>query len=126
MAEAGCVYDASPVPRAPADILVATDRRPRQPMPKARGKWLVASVLEDAARVVGKVFDEAERRDPEHLRSWIALVDGNNHQIERIGAEAARRQVSVPILIDFIHVLEYLWKAAWSFYAREGTRRSPW
>jgi hypothetical protein len=126
MAEVGCVYDATPVPRAPADILAATDRRQRRPTPKARGKWSVASVVEDAATVVGRVFDEAERRDPERERSWIALVDGNNHQIERIEAEAARRQVSVPILIDFVHVLEYLWKAAWSFYAEGDPAAELW
>ena len=27
---------------------------------------------------IGKVFDEADRRDPDHLRTWIALVDGDN------------------------------------------------
>ena len=43
-------------------------------------------------------------------------VDGNKQQIEAIEAEAARRGVTVTILIDFIHVLEYAWKAAWSFF----------
>jgi hypothetical protein len=47
MAEVGCVYDATPVPRAPADNLAATDRRPRHPTPKASGKWSVASVVEE-------------------------------------------------------------------------------
>jgi hypothetical protein len=38
--------------------------------------------------VVGRIFDEADRRDPTHARTWTALVDGNNHQIDRIQAEA--------------------------------------
>ena len=42
--------------------------------------------------------------------------DGNSTQIEAVSAEAAARGVTVTIVIDFIHVLEYLWKAAWSFY----------
>ena len=58
--------------------------------------------------MVGRVFDEADRRDPTHIRTWIALVDGNNHQIDRIQAEATRHGVGVTILCDFIHVLEYL------------------
>jgi len=33
-------------------------------------------------------------------------VDGNNAQIDAIAAEAARRGITVPILIDFVHVLE--------------------
>jgi len=73
-------------------------------------------VDEDAATVVSRVFDEAERCDPGHRRTWAALVDGNDHQIERIQAEAHARQVDVTVVVDFVHVLEYLWKAAWCFF----------
>jgi hypothetical protein len=66
--------------------------------------------------VIADVFDEATRRDPGHQRTWVALVDGNRTQIEAIKAEAARRQVTVHIVVDFIHALEYIWKAAWSFF----------
>jgi len=58
--------------------------------------------------VVGQLFDQAERRDPDHARTWIALVDGNNHQINRIAVEAHHRGVAISTVIDFIHVLEYL------------------
>jgi len=121
LAEVGAVYDATPVPRITVDILPGNDtqRRNATAGPSARNKWLTASVVDDAATVVGAIFDEADRRDPNHQRSWIALVDGNNHQIDRIHAEARSRKVTVPIIIDFVHVLEYLWKAAWSFH-REG------
>lgn len=34
----------------------------------------------------------AERRDPEHVRHWVALVDGNKHQIDRVKAEATSRK----------------------------------
>jgi hypothetical protein len=126
MAEVGCVYDASPVPRVPADILVSRQRSSSKTAPKARNKWAVASVVEDASAVVGWIFDEAERRDPKHLRPWVALVDGNNHQIERIQGEAHARDRSVPIVIDFVHVLEYVWKAAWSFYAEGDPAAEKW
>jgi hypothetical protein len=119
MAEVGGVYDAEPVPRAPDDILPdsRTSEPPAaRPAPHARNKWLIASVEEDAAAVVSRVFDEAERRDPGHHRTWVALVDGNNHQIDRIKAEAGTRQVDVTIVVDFVHVLEYVWKAAWCFF----------
>ena len=110
MAEVRAVYDATPTPRTPADILPATEQERREAVagPVTAHKWLVASVAEDAATVVGRVFDEAQRRDPEHQRSWVALVDGNNHHIHRIGAEARARQVSVSVVIDLIHVLEDL------------------
>ena len=65
-------------------------------------------MVEDAAHVLSALFAEADRRDPTHARTWVALVDGNNHQIHRLRAEAKARRVTLPILIDFIHVLEYL------------------
>jgi hypothetical protein len=115
LAEVGAVYDADPVVRTPADILARGqdtkhDTDPEQPAqaPVAKNKWLTASVTHDAATVVGRIFDEADRRDPSHARTWIALVDGNNHQIDRIQAEATQRGIDVPIRCDFIHVLEYL------------------
>ncbi|MGI8809343.1 MAG: hypothetical protein ACR2KK_16195 [Acidimicrobiales bacterium] len=51
---------------------------------------MTASVVEDAAEVIGRVFDEADRRDPRHERRWVALVDGNRHQIDCIEAQAER------------------------------------
>jgi hypothetical protein len=121
MAEVGAVYDITPTARTAADILPADDaqRAAATPPPAAKNKWLTASVVADAATVVAEIFDEAERRDPNHARDWVALVDGNNHQIDRITTEAKTREVNVTIVVDLVHVLEYLWKAAWSFH-REG------
>jgi hypothetical protein len=117
LAEVGAVYDITPAPRTISDIMSPDDQA--VPAPKAKNKWLNASVVDDAKVVLAEVFDEAERRDRDHHRTWVALVDGNNHQIDRINAEAAARGITITIVIDFIHVLEYLWAAAWCFY-REG------
>jgi hypothetical protein len=118
MAEIAAVYDCTPVPRTPGDIITppGTDTKKKEPGPKAAGKWLTASVTDDIAAVIADAFDEAERRDPAHKRTWAALVDGNNAQIDAMTAEAATRGVTVTIVIDFVHVLEYCWKAAWSFF----------
>jgi hypothetical protein len=129
LAEVGAVYDADPVVRTPANILArGQDTSPEQPAkaPVTKNKWLTASVTDDAATVVGRIFDEADRRDPTHAHTWIALVDGNNHQIDRIQAEATQRGVDVTILCDFIHVLEYLWKAAWSFHDEGDPAAEEW
>lgn len=128
MAEVGAVYDATPVSRCPADILPGSDaeRQDATAGPAARNKWLTASVVDDAATVVGTIFDEAERRDPDRHRTWIALVDGNNHQIQRILAEGKARGVTVTVVVDFVHVLEYLWKAAWSFHAEGDPAAEAW
>ena len=128
LAELGVVYDATPAPRSPDDILPATaeQRAAAAPGPDIANKWLTASVVDQAAAVVGQIFDEAQRRDPGHTRTWIALVDGNNHQIDRINTEADDRGIQVPILIDFIHVVEYLWKAAWCFHHEGDPAAEAW
>jgi hypothetical protein len=128
MAEVGAVYDADPVPRTAADVLPASDREGDEaaPGPVAAGKWLTASVTENAATVIGRAFDEAKRRDPRHERPWVALVDGNNHQIDRIQAEAKARHVKIAIVVDFVHMIEYLWKAAWSFHAEGDPAAEQW
>jgi len=141
MAELACVYDAVPVPRTPEDIIATPAQKRRKKKkaqaakpkgtakprePQARGKWLTASVTDDIPAVITDAFDEAERRDPDHRRTWIVLVDGNNTQIEAVTAEAASRGITVTIIVDFIHVLEYLWKAAWSFFDKAEPAAEEW
>jgi len=126
LAEVGAVYDIAPVSRSPADVLASNHGDDPPPAPQAATKWVTASVVEDAAEVVGKVFDEAQRRDPDHRRRWVALVDGNHHQIDCIEAQAQQRKVSVTIVVDLIHVLEYLWSAAWCFFAEGEPAAEEW
>jgi hypothetical protein len=128
VATVGSVYDLTPVPRTPADILPAPEWAPDPPpqAPVATNKWLTASVVADAATVVARVFDEASRRDQQRRRRWVALVDGNNHQIDRIRAEADVRGIDVAIVVDFVHVLEYLWSAAWCFFAEGDPGAEAW
>ena len=130
LAEVGTVYDLRPVARTANDVLARSGEQPSAapaaPAPRARNKWLTASVVDDAADVLAAVFDEADRRDPNHQRAWVALVDGNNHQIDRIETEAAARGIDLPIVIDFIHVLEYLWAAAWCFHPEADPAAETW
>jgi len=128
MAEVGAVYDCTPAVRSPRDILSQGEDNDHRKVgrPEARAKWLTASVVEDAREVVARIFDEAQRRDPEQRRQWVVLVDGANHQIDCIKAEARKRGLDVVILVDFIHVLEYLWKAAWCFFDEGDTEAEKW
>ena len=125
-AELVAVADIPPAPRTSADVIGALfDTGPRRADreastarhgPTAKGKTVFASARHPIGQVVAAGFAEAHRRDPDHTRPWFAVVDGNNTQIEAINACAGQYQVPVPILIDFIHVVQYLWKAAGSFF----------
>jgi hypothetical protein len=126
MAEVGAVFDIAPVPRTAADILPGQRASPRPAAPRAAGKWLTASIADDAAAVVAAVFAEADRRDPARQRTWVALVDGNIHQIRRIQAEAAARAIPVTVVCDVIHVIERLWDAAWCLFPQASPDAGPW
>jgi hypothetical protein len=110
MATLACVYDAEAAPRRPHDVIAPPGgrhgSRPLRPRPKARAKWLAGSVEHDPAEVITAAFDQAEARDPARQRTWVILVDGAEHQLGLIRAEAARRGITISILIDLIHVLE--------------------
>jgi hypothetical protein len=126
MAEVGAVYDLTPLARSATDIIGRDDQTPRPAAPRATNKWLTASVVDNAATVITAIFDQAQRRDPTRQRTWVALVDGAKHQIDCIQAEARARQVNVTVICDFIHVLEYLWSAAWSFFDEGDTTAEKW
>jgi hypothetical protein len=130
MATLACVYDAEPAPRRPHDVIAPPGGRhgcriPR-PGPKTRARWLAGSVEHDPAEVIAAAFDQAEARDPARRRRWVVLVDGAEHQLDLIRAEAARRGVTISIVIDLIHVLEYIWKAAWSLHAAGDPAAEDW
>ena len=53
---------------------------------------------------------------------WISIgvsgwtLDGQNYQIDQIKAALQRQQVQATIVLDIVHVIEYLWKAAHQFF----------
>jgi hypothetical protein len=129
MAETGAVFDVA-VPDGPA-------RTPEQVMrpqggtgtnkpPRAENRWYTCDITAGRDVTIGKVFAEADRRDPDHARTWIALAGGDNYQLGLIQAAAAARGITLVIVIDFIHVLEYLWKAAWCFHRPRDPAMEDW
>ena len=128
MAEVAAVFDVAPVPRTAEDILPALEQKKDKARraPHATAKWVTASVVADMGTVIAQGFDEADRRDPEHRRTWLVLVDGNNDQLERVRQQAEARHADIAVLIDLIHVLEYLWKAVWCFFGDGDPAAETW
>jgi hypothetical protein len=132
MAEVGAVFDVAPPPpgtppRTPEQVMrcePGQDGPP--PAPRAVNRWYTIGITADRAATISAVFDQAERRDPGHARPWIALADGDLHQIRLIQDQAAARGIPVTILIDLIHVLEYLWKAGWCFHRPRDPAIETW
>jgi hypothetical protein len=128
MAQAGCVFDVAVPdgPRTPEQILTRPPGQAPPPAPEAVSTWYTADITGGAAGTIAALFGQAGRRDPARARTWIALTDGDNHQIGQIQDQAAQHRVPVTILIDFVHVQEYLWKAAWCFHAPRDPAIEAW
>ena len=128
MAALVTVYDAEPAKRRPHDVIAPPGgRHGGRPGPaQALAKWLAGSVRKDPAEVIAAAFGEAGARDPGHLRTWVVLADGAEHQLDLIRAGAARRGAEIHIVIDLIHVLEYIWKAAWSLHDAGDPAAEDW
>ena len=127
MAETGAVFDVVPQPRTPEQVMRPEEEggAGKKP-PLAQNRWYTCDITAGRDVTIGKIFDQADRRDPDHARTWLALVDGDNHQLGLFQAAAAARGITLFILIDFIHVLEYLWKAAWCFHRPRDPAMEDW
>lgn len=130
MAEVAAVYTVAAYVRNPRDLLadlrpvrdVARDRD--RPRPTNKRVW--ASVKKSTEDVIGDAFDEARRRDPAGKRRWVVLLDGNRDQLRLVKKAARKVGASVTIIVDLIHVLEYLWKAAYAFHADGSNEAEAW
>ena len=130
MATVACVFDTRPAPRRPHDVIHPPGgrrgKRRVRPGPRAENKWCTASLVRPPEQVIADAFDQAQARDPKHLRPWIVLVDGARHQLDLITAEAGRRGVTLHVLLDFVHVAEYVWAAAHAFHKPGTTEAEAW
>lgn len=130
MAQVAAVYEIAPFVREPADIVrelrPVQDTTPAKPRPKPVNKRVWASVEVDARQVIDDAFQDALRRDPDRRLPWVVLVDGNETQLEQVYLAAARARVKITVILDVIHVLEYLWKASYCFHKDGSKEAEEW
>jgi hypothetical protein len=130
MAQVAAVYTVAPHLRAPEDIVQElhpdAEAGPRQPRPRPEHKRVWASVTHDAAVVITQAFEEALRRDPERRKRWVVLVDGAEHQLDCVKRCIRRLGVKAVVIVDIIHVIEYLWNAANAFFGEGANKAEAW
>ena len=125
MAQVAAVYTTKANVRTADSIMKHDDNiRPLRTPPRNKRVW--ASVEREAETVIEEAFKEALARDPEQSREWVILVDGLPHQLRLIDRVMKRLNVQATIIMDFIHVLEYLWKAAWCFFDKGDEAVEKW
>lgn len=128
MAQVASVYEVEPHKRTAEEIMDSSDvsrsRRKKRPRPTNKRVW--ASIEKGSGEVITQMFEEASRRDPEKRRKWVVLVDGNQDQIRHIEAAAKALNASIVMVMDFIHALEYLWKAAYALFGEDSPDAEHW
>ena len=121
MAQVASVYEVEPSPRTAEETISGQWQRPS---PQRKRVW--ASIEKPMNSLVREAFDEALRRDPERRRRWVVLVDGDPRQLTAIKAQARRVGVQVTIIIDVVHVLEYLWLAGRALFGGSTPAAELW
>jgi hypothetical protein len=128
MAQVAAIYSLPLWRRSIADVLHGLhdprERDAKRPRPINKRVW--ASIEHGAQRVVDDAFAEALRRDPERSRRWVVLVDGQRDQIQRVLRGARKVGAEITIVLDIVHVLEYLWRAAYAFCADGTPEAEKW
>jgi hypothetical protein len=126
MATVAAVYTIDTFERSAEDLMAEVDGIDKEKRPRPEQKRVWASLVKEPEQVIADAFDEACHRDPNHRKHWIALVDGNNTQIDILKRMAREKGVALTIIVDIIHVTEYLWKAGRAFHPKSGPPLESW
>jgi hypothetical protein len=125
MATVAAVYTAPPFVRTPEDIIKelapVRDTEKKRPRPENKRVW--ASLEKTPEEVIREALREATYRDEARNKTWVVLVDGNETQLRILGERSRQENLKLTVVLDVIHVLEYLWRAATAFNA-EGSREA--
>jgi hypothetical protein len=128
MAQVAAVYTMDPFVRTPEDLLSELEREDQRPIkrPRPENKRVWASVDKDMEKVIRAAFEEASRRDPQRTKTWVALSDGNRDQLHLLETLALEYGAQIIIILDLIHVTEYLWKATTCFNEESSPEAEEW
>lgn len=125
IATVAAVYTIEKHVRTPVEV-ASPKPGERKPAPRPVGKRVWASIERPIEQVVSEMFDEAFRQDPLGQKVWVCLTDGNKTQIRLMKERAAAFGGKLVIVLDVIHVLEYLWKAASAFHKASTPGAEAW
>jgi len=124
MATVAAVYSLQAQARTPEQIMGPKENKPASV--RAQNKRVWASIEHDCRGVIKAAFKEALKRDPMQSRHWVVVVDGGEQQLLDILDIAGSFQARITLVLDFIHVLEYLWKAAHCFHSIGSNQAEEW
>ena len=127
MATVATVFTRAPWIRTPEQVVESLFRTRRQtpidgqtpPRPENKRVW--ASLLKGKTAIIQELAQEMQRRDPGNVKTRVALTDG-----ERALQIRVDRMLGATLILDLLHVLEKLWKAAYVFHAEGSLEAELW
>jgi len=120
---ATAVYTIEPYSRTPQEVLNALFHKgePVAERPVPQHKQIFAS-LKGKEQAIKRLAKWVQRREGSHIAQRVALTDGS---------EPLQRQMLLclpgfSLVLDIIHVVEYLWKAGTALYGETDAYRAEW
>jgi hypothetical protein len=132
----GVSYTVDAKPRSPeglAELLVdpeaARARQQREDTrddaPRAQQVRRLASLVRTKQAVMELIRADAERRDPQHRKPLVVLLDGALG-LWRLATKLFKPWKRVTFVLDIMHVVGYLWGAANALFGEEAKAGKHW
>jgi hypothetical protein len=120
------LYTITPYVRTPAEVVAAlfhpekaSAAPPKRPQPANKQ---VFATLEGKEVAIARLAQQAARRQGEHITAQVALTDG----AEPLQLQVTSQLAGFTLVLDFIHVSEYLWQAANALFGETDPQRVAW
>lgn len=131
MSTVAAIYCVSPNIRTAEDVmgLQNNENNPTNEnkiRPRPANKRVFASIKKGQDEVIGDMLVESMKRDPDQRRIWALLLDGAEYQLNLARYFIEEAELDVVIILDFIHVLEYVWRAAHCFHPVGSEEAEEW
>jgi len=115
----------APYVRTPQDVLAALLHEPgtaeEQQRPRPIQKELRAT-LSGKTTAVSRLAQRAALREARHIQDRVALSDG----AEAVQAQMQAQLPTYTLVLDIIHVTDYLWDSATALVGETCPERTPW
>lgn len=121
------IYTIAPYQRNPDDIIRAllashdTDEASKKSRPKPNAKLLFGT-LDGQETAFEQLGEQVKQREQAQLRHYVALTDGNRGLKHRVQEDLPK----FTLIVDIIHVSEYLWEVANTLWGETDVMREVW
>lgn len=109
-----------------ANLMDPDAPRPDKPRPRPEDRRLWASLKQGKDGVIQQVAKEMQHRDPGGVKIAVCVMDGERALKTRAIKYLQSAFPALILVLDIIHVVEYLWKAAYVFHEPESEDARLW